>query len=173
MPHVRVGHEPTQTMDRDREAVIAAYESGEKMRSIAFRYRVSVTTVSNRLAAWGARARSRGSGRDKEYPSIETLIREYEEGDSTHVIGRRHGVSWLYVRERLAENGTMIRARSAPRSTKPYRPTCRRCGLLLELMAWEEKGVCCACIAILRGDEMPLGGWIWAETAGLGTITHH
>jgi hypothetical protein len=143
------------------------------MRSIAFRYGVAATTVSNRLAAWGVRVRSTGSGGDKEYPSVETLIREYEEGDSTHVIGRRHGVSWHYVRERLVEHGALIRSRSAPRSTKPYRPTCRRCGLLLELMAWEEKGVCCACIAILRGDEMPLGGWIWAETAGLGTITHH
>lgn len=152
-------------MDLDREAVIAAYEGGQKQAQIAARYGVSVTTVTNRLAMWGVRSRSRGSGRDKAYPSVETMIREYEAGDSTHVIGKRYGVSWSYVRERLAENGAQIRGKNAPRSRKAFRPTCHRCGLLLELMAWDEEGLCCACVAIKRGDPLPLGGWIWRECA--------
>jgi len=90
------------------------------------------------------------------------IAADYQAGLSARRVARKHRTSTRKVMAEIRRRGIPIH-KAGERKGHPSRtrkPHCKRCSILLEVVAYHEDGVCCICLAEERGVDT--GTWVWA-----------
>ena len=100
--------------DSSRRDLVAAYEAGESIRTIARRLRIHTRLVTRVLDESGPGWRHPGGRRRFSDEEAAEFARAYQAGESLTEIGRRHDVSAPVVRRYLIRAGVTLRPLGAP-----------------------------------------------------------
>jgi transposase-like protein len=94
--------------------LVAAYEAGESIRTIARRLRIHTRQVTRVLDESGLEWRHPGGKRRFGDEEAAEFARYYRAGESLTQIGRRYGVAAKVVRDYLVRSGVPLRPLGAP-----------------------------------------------------------
>lgn len=112
----RPGGQRTNWVDTEdnRKALVAAYENGESIRTIAQRLRINMRRVTQVLDEAGLRWRHPGGKPRFSDKEAAEFARAYQTGETLTQIGKRYGVAAQVVRRYLIRAGVTIRPVGAP-----------------------------------------------------------
>jgi len=135
------------------------YKEGATFARLAERFGVSDSTIRSRLLKRGTKLRKGPPPRQYDWDGIAA---DYQAGLSARRVARKHRTSTRKVMAEIRRRGIPIH-KAGERKGHPSRtrkPHCKRCSILLEVVAYHEDGVCCICLAEERGVDT--GTWVWA-----------
>jgi transposase-like protein len=107
----RVSWEAT---DKNREDLVAAYEAGESIRTIARRLQINGRRVTQILDEAGHKGRHPGGKRRFTDEDAAEFARMYLAGEGLEEIGRRYGAAAQVIRRYLERAGIQLRPVGAP-----------------------------------------------------------
>lgn len=99
--------------EQNRRELVAAYEAGETVRSIAKRLTIRTSRVSQVLDESGVQFHPGGRLRFSDEDAAE-FARAYQAGETLTQIGQRYGVAAKVVRDYLIRTGVQLRPLGAP-----------------------------------------------------------
>ncbi len=96
----RKGHQSITAHLPDKDVLLEKYQSGKTFDQLADEYKVSASTIRNRLKATG-----KYKPPSKNLPDNDVLLQMYENGASLGRLGKRYKVSAETIRNKLIETG--------------------------------------------------------------------
>jgi len=151
----------------DEAKAAEMYKKGRSLASLARHFEVSSATIRKRLIKRGVKMRKGPPPRHYDWDGIAA---DYESGLSAAKVARKHHTSTRKVMAEVRRRGLEIHKpgeRPGAKAKREAKAHCKRCDILLEVVAYHKDGLCCICLADDKGTETGL--WIWADCDGYGS----